>query len=113
MKTSANILCKRIVVLDTSAFLAGFDPFSLSEEQVTVPKVEEEIRKNSMILVRFKTSLESGKLKIKTPKEDFLNQVKASARKVGDSFKLSETDIAAFGFSFTVENRRFCTSNCN
>ncbi len=37
------------MVLDTSAFLAGFDPFSLSEEQVTVPSVEEEIIRNSII----------------------------------------------------------------
>ncbi len=92
MKTQTNNQCKRVIVLDTSAFLAGFDPFSLSEEQVTVPKVEEEIRKNSIILVRFKTALENGKLKVKAPSEEFLNKVKASATKVGDSFLLSETD---------------------
>jgi UPF0271 protein len=92
MKTQTNNQRKRVIVLDTSAFLAGFDPFSLSEEQVTVPKVEEEIRKNSMILVRFKTALENGKLKVKAPSEEFLNKVKASSTKVGDSFLLSETD---------------------
>ena len=92
MKTQTNNQCKRIIVLDTSAFLAGFDPFSLSEEQLTVPKVEEEIRKNSIILVRFKTALENGKLKVKAPSEEFLNKVKASSTKVGDSFLLSETD---------------------
>ena len=92
MKTQTNNQCKRVIVLDTSAFLAGFDPFSLSEEQVTVPKVEEEIRKNSIILVRFKTALENGKLKVKAPSEEFLNKVKASSTKVGDSFLLSETD---------------------
>jgi UPF0271 protein len=92
MKTQTNNQCKRVIVLDTSAFLAGFDPFSLSEEQVTVPKVEEEIRKNSIILVRFKTALENGKLKVKAPSEEFLNKAKASSTKVGDSFLLSETD---------------------
>ncbi len=92
MKTQTDNQCKRVIVLDTSAFLAGFDPFSLSEEQVTVPKVEEEIRKKSMILVRFKTALENGKLKVKAPSEEFLNKVKASSTKVGDSFLLSETD---------------------
>ena len=92
MKTQTNNQCKRIIVLDTSAFLAGFDPFTLNEEQLTVPKVEEEIRKNSIILVRFKTALENGKLKVKAPSEEFLNKVKASSTKVGDSFLLSETD---------------------
>ena len=92
MKTQKANPCKRVIVLDTSAFLAGFDPFSLNEEQVTVPKVEEEIRKNSMIRVRFNTAIENGKLKVKAPSEEFLNKVKASASKVGDSFLLSETD---------------------
>ena len=103
MKTQANNKCKRIIVLDTSAFLAGFDPFSLSEEQVTVPKVEEEIRRNSMILVRFKTALENGKVKVKAPSEEFLNKIKASASKVGDSFKLSETDIQLLALALELK----------
>ena len=81
------------MVLDTSAFLAGFDPFSVSEDQVTVPKVKEEIKTNSMSWLRFKTAVESGKLKVKVPSEDFWNRVKASANRVGDSFFLSETDM--------------------
>ena len=81
------------MVLDTSAFVAGFDPFSVSEDQVTVPKVEEEIKSNSMSWVRFKTAVENGKVKIKAPSEEHWNKVKASAKKVGDSFFLSETDL--------------------
>ena len=80
-------------MLDTSAFLVGFDPFSVSEEQATVPKVEEEIKSNSMSWVRFKTAVENGKVKIKAPSEEHWNKVKASAKKVGDSFFLSETDL--------------------
>src|SRR5208337_3913752 len=107
MKTQKDNLFKRIIVLDTSAFLAGFDPFSLSEEQVTVPKVEEEIRRDSMILVRFKTALENGKLKVKAPSEDFLNKVKSSASKVGDSFKLSETDIQLLSLALELKAEGF------
>ena len=81
------------MVLDTSAFLVGFDPFSVSEEQATVPKVEEEIKNNSMSWVRFKTAVENGKVKIKAPSEEHWNKVKASAKTVGDSFFLSETDL--------------------
>ena len=80
------------MVLDTSAFLAGFDPFAVSENQATVPKVQEEIRTNSMTWLRFKTAVESGKLKIKTPSEEALNMAKASAATVGDAFFLSEAD---------------------
>jgi UPF0271 protein len=86
-------LFKRIIVLDTSAFVVGFDPFSISDDQITVPMVEEEIRANSMSWIRFRTAVESGKLKVKTPSEEFLDKVKASATTIGDSFFLSETDL--------------------
>jgi len=90
-------------VLDTSAFLAGFDPFCVSEDQITVPKVEEEIRTNSLTLVRFKTAMENGKLEIKTPAEDFLNKAKASANRAGDSFFLSETDLQLLALALELK----------
>jgi UPF0271 protein len=98
---------KRIFVLDTSAFLAGFDPFSLGAEQVTVPKVEEEILRNSMIKMRFETAVESGKVKVKAPTQQFLDSAKASASKVGDSFKLSEADIELLALAFELKAAGF------
>ncbi len=103
MKSQADNQCKRVIVLDTSAFLAGFDPFSLSEEQVTVPKVEEEIRKNSITRVRFETAIESGRLKVKVPSEAFWNKAKASASKMGDSYLLSETDMQLLALAFELK----------
>jgi len=103
MKIPAENQCKRVLVLDTSAFVSGFDPFSLSEEQVTVPRVEEEIKRNSMVKVRFETSLESGRVKIKSPSKEFLNQIKISASKLGDSFKLSETDLELLALSLQLK----------
>jgi UPF0271 protein len=72
--------------------VAGFDPFSISEEQYTVPTVKKEVLGSSMIRVRFKTAVESGKLKVRAPKKIFMNKVKASAKLVGDAFFLSEAD---------------------
>ena len=99
---------KRIVILDTSAFVAGFDPCSTSEEQYTVPMVKEEIMENSMASVRFRTALENGKLKIKTPDPAFENQVKTSAIHIGDKFFLSETDqqILALALGFKTQSTR-------
>jgi len=93
----------RVFVLDTSAFIAGFDPFSLSEEIVTVPIVEEEIKRNSLIKVRFETALESRKLKVKSPPQKFLEEAKASASKIGDSFKLSETDMQLLALALELK----------
>jgi UPF0271 protein len=91
------------LVLDTSAFLAGFDPFSVNEDQVTVPTVEEELRTNSIAWVRFKTATENGKIKIKTSTEEYWNNVKASASKVGDAFYLSETDTQVLALALELK----------
>ncbi len=96
--------CKRIIILDTSAFLAGFDPLSLNEEQATTPGVEEELRSNSMAKLRFNTAVENGKLKVKMPAQEFLNTIKASASKVGDSFLLSETDIQLLALAYELKS---------
>ena len=72
--------------------MAGFDPFSVSAEQVTVLNVEEEIRTNSMTWVRFKAATESGKVLVKKPSEETRRQVDVCAVQVGDSFFLSEAD---------------------
>ena len=81
------------MVLDTSAFLAGFDPFSINEDQITAPRVEDEISANSMAWVRFKAAVENGKVKIRKPSEKHCSIVKASAKEVGDAFFLSDTDL--------------------
>jgi UPF0271 protein len=104
MKNQESRQCRRIIVLDTSALLAGFDPFSLREEQTIVPKVEEEIKKNNMILLRFKAALENGKIIIRKPSPDFLNKVQATATKVGDSFKLSETDVELLALALELKS---------
>jgi UPF0271 protein len=94
---------QRVIVLDTSAFLAGYDPFSLSDKQVTVPKVEEEIMRNSMVKMRFQTALESGKVKVLAPTEEFSKAAIASASKVGDSFKLSVADMQLIALALELK----------
>ena len=80
------------MILDTSAFLAGLDPFSVNEEQVTVPEVQEEIRTNTITWVRFKAAVENGKVIVKQPSEEARGKVEACATAIGDTFFLSETD---------------------
>jgi UPF0271 protein len=96
---------RRIIVLDTSAFLAGYDPFAQTDEQVTAPKVEEEILRNSMIKLRFQTAVESGKVKIKAPAKD--TAAKDQAAKVGDSHKLSETDMQLLSLALELKQQGY------
>ena len=53
--------------------------------------------------MRFKTAVENGKLKVKTPSEEFLNKAKTSAITVGDSFFLSETDIQLLALALELK----------
>jgi len=42
--------------------------------------------------MRLEIAIESGKLKVKTPTQDYTNRSEVYANEVGDSFKLSEAD---------------------
>jgi len=83
----------RVIVLDTSAFIAGFDPLSVTENVYSVPAVERELASNSLPWTRFKTAIESGKLRVKTPSLTFLEQIKESSKTVGDVLFLSDVDL--------------------
>jgi len=96
--------------LDTSAFIVGFDPFSISEDQYSVPLVKEEIRTSSMAWVRFKTAVESGKLKVRAPKKIFMDKVKASATLVGDTFFLSEADLQVLALALELKTPGYSPS---
>ncbi|MCW3995665.1 MAG: hypothetical protein NWE98_05895 [Candidatus Bathyarchaeota archaeon] len=107
MNRQADGQIKRIVVLDTSAFVAGYDPFSLGVEQVTVPKVEEEIRRNSMVKMRLQTAVENGKLQVIAPSEVYSRQIKSYAGKIGDVWKLSETDMQLLALALQLKSEGF------
>lgn len=96
--------------MDTSAFVAGFDPFSINEEQYTVPTVKKEILGNSMIQFRFKTAIESGKLKVRAPKRIFAKKVKTSANLVGDAFFLSEADLQVLALALELKTMGYSPS---
>lgn len=108
MKRLACKKNRRAIVLDTSAFVAGFDPLSTAEEQYTTPLVTEEISKNSMLGFRFKTAVESGKIRVESPKKHFLEKAKESASMAGDLFYLSEADLQVLALA--LELRTQCYS---
>jgi UPF0271 protein len=72
---------------------------------VTVPKVQDEIKTNSMAQVRFNTAVESGKVKIKTPHDKYTDKIKLSANKAGDSYLLSETDTQLLALALELKTQ--------
>jgi UPF0271 protein len=93
------------MILDTSAFIGGLDPFTIREEQIAPPMVEEEVKRDAMTLLRFRTAVESGRLKIFAPSQESLSKVKTCATSLGDSFFLSETDMQVLGLALEINAR--------
>jgi UPF0271 protein len=83
---------QKTIVLDTSAFIAGFEPLSIQDVQYSVPEVKHELIANSLPWTRFNTAVENGKLKVKTPKADYVKRIKESSKALGDLLFLSEAD---------------------
>jgi len=75
----------------------------VSEDQVTTPKVEEEIRSNCMIQMRFRTAVDNGRLAVREPLEEFLRLIEASAITVGDTFFLSKTDKQILALALEIK----------
>ena len=107
MKTLGHPADKRVIVLDTSAFVAGLDPFSIGEEQYTVPSVRNEIPEDSVLNFRFKTAEENGRIRVKTPSAWSLEEARKSASAVGDTHFLSETDLELLALAVELKNRGY------
>jgi UPF0271 protein len=103
MKNSAEPAVNRVIVLDTSAMVAGLDPFCINEDLYTVPAVKNEIGKNSMLAFRFLTAEENDKVRVVTPDPNFLKSAKKAASEVGDAYFLSEADLQVLALSLQLK----------
>jgi UPF0271 protein len=84
---------QRTLVLDTSAFIAGFNPSAVDCDLYSVPEVERELTRADLLKVRFQAAVESGKLKILLPDVRFLDAVREASKEMGDMRYLSEADM--------------------
>ena len=94
---------KKTFVLDTSGFLAGLDPFSITEEQYTTPMVRDEITRNTKLGLKLTVAIESRKIKLKSPQKKFVNLVKQTASISGDANFLSEVDIQVLALAMELD----------
>lgn len=91
-------------MLDTSAFIAGFDPLAIADLIYTVPAVRQELVSNSMVYTRFKTAVDSRKLQLRTPANVFLEKVNESSKAVGDVLFLSEVDKQVLALALELKS---------
>ena len=95
---------QKTLVLDTSAFIAGFDPLAVPEKQYTVPEVKNELNSGSMPWTRFNAAIESGKILILQPKDSFFQKVLEASKKVGDMRNLSEADLQVLALALELKS---------
>lgn len=86
-------------VLDSSAVIGGFLPEE--DEYFTVYEVIGEIEDDAS-KERLSYFLNSGKIKIKTPKQESINRVRKKATKSGDN--LSLTDVKLIALSLELDS---------
>ncbi|MDG6222716.1 MAG: ribonuclease VapC [Candidatus Bathyarchaeota archaeon] len=94
----------KTLVLDTSAFIGGFDPLSFPEKQYTVDEVKNELNQESMIWVRFHTAIENGKIIILQPKEMFSQEVREASKNLGDMRYLSKADMQVLALALELKS---------
>ena len=94
----------KAIVLDTSAFIQGYNPGGTNIETFTVPTVRTELKNN--LKTRFDNSVTSGVLKLIPPEEHYIEMVENSTMQMGESEALSKTDknILALGLQLANEN---------
>jgi UPF0271 protein len=95
---------RKALVLDTSAFIAGFDPNNVTEKVYTVPDVGQELSSNSLSYTRFKAAIEIGKLHLRVPAQASLGRVKEFSKIVGDVLFLSSVDLQVLALAFELKN---------
>jgi UPF0271 protein len=98
---------KKVLVLDSSAFIAGFDLSLINLQAYSPPLVIEELPREGPIALRAKTLQEIRKLNVKKPNEKSERKVCEIAVKVGDKSVLSKADLQLLALAFELKNEGF------
>ncbi len=100
---------QKIIVLDTSAFIAGFIPFAAEYCAYSVPDVEHEL-KDGLTVARFQAAVETGKIKILTPITHFVEWVREASKETGDRVYLSEADLNVLALAAQLKKEGYSST---
>jgi len=97
------VLLMRVLVLDTSAFIMGFNPMSVEAESYSVPSVVDELPKVGVAILRFNASIEGNRLKVRAPSESSFKTVSEVSAKLGEENVLSKTDLQVLALALDLK----------
>ena len=95
---------RKAIVLDTSAFIAGFNPSTLNEKLFSVPEVGEELAAGTLSKLRFSSAADGGTLKILEPEPRYVEMVKQASKEIGDLLSLSEADMRVLALAMQLKH---------
>ena len=99
---------RRAVLLDTSAFILGYETSEVDADHYTVPAVREELQRENLSRLRFDTALRTGRLQVLRPGHRYAAEVEAAAAELGETGVLSHADreLLALGLQLRAEGKR-------
>lgn len=80
----------KVLILDTSAVIGGYNPNLEEPEQYIVPQVLDEARSLSTRL-KLETAISSGQIEVKEPSQEAIDAVREKVEKTRD--RVSKTDV--------------------
>jgi len=98
---------RKAIVLDTTAFIAGLNPYDLHEETYSVPNVKEELTKSSTAKFRLNIAVKAGILKLREPTVQALNKAREASKEVGDLLSLSEVDMKILALALQLKSEGY------
>ena len=101
-----------IFIFDTNIFLTGID-FNVIEGVIyTTPSIIEEVserrykEKNRNILNKINAAIETRKLKLKTPKNEYISKINEISKLTGDFNALSDADKGLLAISLELAEKQ-------
>lgn len=91
-------------ILDASAFYVGI-PFKSESDCYTTSLVYEEIKHIKKSQNVLETLQETGRLKIRDPKKEFINMAINAAQKTGDFHQLSKQDLSVIALCIEIRGQ--------
>jgi UPF0271 protein len=93
---------KEVLVLDTTAFIMGFNPSSVTAQTFSVPAVMQELSSRSFASLRSDASVETGKLIVRAPTDKSLETVRNVSSELGEKFVLSDADLQVLALAIDL-----------
>jgi len=93
---------EKVLVLDSSAFIMGLDPFYVNLKLFTTPEVVSELS-SFWLQLRYSTAVNLKKLVIVSPQKKFLTKVEKASKETGDKPKLSKVDLSVLALALELK----------